>query len=256
MSTVAVIIPTWNMASTLGRALGSACVGGADEIVVVDDASTDGTYSVVEQWQKSHPHVQYVRHLEKSQDHNAAQREVWLSLKSDHVIGLAADDWLYPSAVEAVRRNAHSPVVFTDADAFDEQGQFIHYHASEFYGDRSADEVRCRVRGPANLIESGVGSSLRRDMVQWLWMMGWDSLGPLMDSIGYGTIACLFGATYVQCKGAGLTVRERSYGRNPDWTESDYLTMGMHAVAWMRYAGLDRETITGLARKRCRLEVA
>jgi len=256
VSTVAVVIPTWNMASTLDRALGSACVGGADEIVVVDDASTDGTYSVVEQWQTSHPHVQYVRHPEKSKDHNAAQREVWLSLKSDHFINLAADDWLYPSAVEAVRRNAHSPVVFTDADAFDEQGRFIYWHMSEFYGYRSADEVRCRVRGPANLIESGIGSSLRRDMVQWLWGMRWDSLGPLMDSIGYGTIACLFGATYVRCKGAGLTVRERSYGRNPDWTENHYFTMGMKAVAWMEYAGLDHETIRGMARKRCSLEVA
>ena len=256
MSTVAVVIPTWNMASTLGRALGSACVGGADEIVVVDDASTDATYSVVQQWQKSHPHVQYVRHPEKSQDHNAAQRDVWLSLTSDHVIGLAADDWLYPAAVEAVRRNAHAPVVFTDADAFDERGRFTHWHMSEFYGYRSADEVRARVRGPSNLIESGIGSSLRRDMVHWLWRMSWESLGPLMDSVGYGTVACLFGAAYVHAKGAGLTVRERSYGRNPDWTDDDYRTMGMHAVAWMEYAGLDRETIRAMARKRCYVEVA
>jgi len=256
VSTVAVVIPTWNMASTLGRALGSACVGGADEIVVVDDASTDATYSVVQQWQKSHPHVQYVRHPEKSKDHNAAQRDVWLSLTSNHVIGLAADDWLYPAAVEAVRRNAHAPVVFTDADAFDEFGRFTHWHMSEFYGYRSADEVRARVRGPSNLIESGIGSSLRRDMVHWLWRMSWESLGPLMDSVGYGTVACLFGAAYVHAKGAGLTVRERSYGRNPDWTDDDYRTMGMHAVAWMEYAGLDRETIKGMARKRCYVEVA
>lgn len=244
------------MANTLGRALGSACVGGADEIVVVDDASTDGTYNVVQQWQKSHPHVQYVRHPEKSKDHNSAQRNVWLSLRSDHVVGLAADDWLYPAAIEAIRRNAHAPVVFTDADAFDELGRFTHWHMSDFYGYRSADEVRARVRGPSNLIESGIGSSLRRDMVQWLWRMGWESLGPLMDSVGYGTVACLFGAAYVHAKGAGLTVRDRSYGRNPDWTEDDYRAMGMHAVAWMEYAGLDCETIKAMARKRCYVEVA
>lgn len=256
MSTVAVVIPTYNMAATLGRALGSACVGGADEIVVVDDASTDGTYNVVEQWQKSHPRVQYVRHPEKSEDHNAAQRDVWLSLTSDHVIGLAADDWLYPAAIESIRRNAQAPVVFTDADAFDEQGRFIHWHMSEFYGYRAADEVRQRVCGPSNLIESGIGSSLRRDMVQWLWGISWHILGPLMDSVGYGTVACLFGAAYVQCKGAGLTVRERSYGRNPDWTEDDLRTMGMRAVGWMEYAGLDVRTIKAMARKRCYIEIA
>lgn len=256
MSTVAVVIPTWNMASTLGRALGSACVGGADEIVVVDDASTDDTYNVVEAWQKTYPHVEYVRHPEKSRDHNEAQRDVWLGLKSDHIIGLAADDWLYPAAIESIRRNAHSPVVFCDADAFDEKGRFLHWHMSEFWGYRSADEVRARVRGPANLIESGIGSSLRRDLVRWLWQMGWQTLGPLMDSVGYGTVACLFGATYVRAKGAGLTVRDRSYGRNPDWTEDDYRSMGMRAVGWMEYAGLDRETIRAMARKRCYLEVS
>jgi glycosyltransferase involved in cell wall biosynthesis len=256
VSTVAVVIPTWNMAKTLGRALGSACLGGADEVVVIDDASTDDTYNVVQTWQKSHPHVQYVRHPEKSTDHNAAQRHVWLSLKSDQIIGLAADDWLYPAAIEAIRRNAHAPVVFTDADAFDEIGRFIHWHISDFYGYRAADEIRARICGPANLIESGIGSSLRRDMVHWLWGMHWEMLGPLMDSVGYGTVASLFGAVYVQAKGAGLTVRQRSYGRNPDWTDNDYRTMGMRAVGWMEYAGLDRDTIRAMARKRCYVEVA
>jgi glycosyltransferase involved in cell wall biosynthesis len=256
MNTVAVVIPTYNMAGTLGRALGSACVGGADEIVVIDDCSTDDTYGVTMQWKKSFSHVEYVRHPEKSIDHNAAQQSVWLSLKSDHVIGLAADDWLYPCAIESIRRNAHAPVVFTDADAFDELGRFLHWHISGYYGYRSADEVRGRVRGPENLIESGIGSSLRRDMVRWLWGMGWQELGPLMDSVGYGTVACLYGAHYVRAKGAGLTVRERSYGRNPDWTEDDYRNMGMRAVGWMEYAGLDRETIRAMARKRCCVEVA
>jgi hypothetical protein len=32
--------------------------------------------------------------------------------------------------------------------------------------------------------------------------------------------------------------------------------MGMKAVAWMDYAGLDRETIKAMARKRCYVEVA
>lgn len=243
------------MAATLGRALGSACLGGADEIVVVDDASTDNTYNVVELWQKSHPHVQYVRHPEKSRDHNSAQRDVWLSLKSQQVVGLAADDWLYPSAIESMRQQAHSPVVFCDADAFDEHGRFLHWHMSNFYGYRAADEVRGRVCGDANLIESGIGSSLRIDIVRWLWQMSWDQLGPLMDSVGYGTVACLFGATYIRAKGAGLTIRERSYGRNPDWTDDDYKAMGLRAVGWMEYAGLDRRTIQAMARKRCYIEI-
>lgn len=253
MSTLAVVIPTRNMASTLGRALGSACHGGADEIVVVDDASEDDTAAVVERYQNEFPVVQYVRHPQKTEDHNVAQRDVWLGLKSDQVVGLAADDYLYPGAICAMKTRSHSPVVFCDADAVDEDGRYICAHYSHFYGDRTPEEIRERFRGDVSLLESGVGSALRMDMVRWLWHSGWASMGPMMDSIGYGAVACMFGASYLRIKGAAVTVRERSYGRNPDWTDDDFVRMGTTAVLWMQSVGLDFDTISGLARKRCRI---
>lgn len=255
MSTLGVVIPTRNMARYLGRALGSACHGGADEIVVVDDASEDETAAVVEHWKNQFPHVQYVRHAEKASNHNAAQRDVWLSLKSDQVVGMGADDYLMPGAISAMKQHADAPVVFGDADTIDEAGTFLYPHASNFYGRRSPYEVRRRFQSPGDVIESGCGSALRADMVRWLWQMGWEQLGPLMDSVGYATVACLNGAAYVQAKTCAVMVSTSSYGHRSRWADDEILQWAAAAVGFMRYAGLDEDTVAGIARKRCYVEM-
>lgn len=254
MSTLAVVIPTRNMAATLGRALGSACHCGADEIVVVDDASADDTAAVVEHWQNQFPQVEYVRHPAKSVDHNAAQRDVWLSLKSDQVLGMGADDYLLPGAITALKEHADAAVVFGDADALDESGKFLQPHISGFYGVRTPLEVRERIQSDAALIESGCGSALRADMVRWLWLHCWEQLGPLMDSIGYATVACLHGAAYVRRKTVSITVSESSYGHVDQWTPDEMLQFASKSIDFMRYVGLDEPTVRALARKRCYVE--
>lgn len=256
MSTLAVVIPTRNMGKYLDRALASVCHGGADEIVVVDDASEDDTAAIVGRWRHQYKNLTYVRHATKSADHNAAQRDVWLSLKSDQVLGMGADDYLYPGAIAALKSQANAPVVFGDADTTDEAGGWLYAHQSDFYGVRPPSEVRARFASPSNLIESGCGSALRADMVRWLWHMGWEQLGPLMDSIGYGTVAALYGASYVMTKTVSVTVSQSSYGHRSRWTDDEILRWAHAAVEFMRYAGLDHETVRALARKRCYVELS
>ena len=255
MSTLAVVIPTRNMAKYLGRALGSVCHGGADEIVVIDDASDDDTAAVVEHWKNQFPHVQYVRHAEKAADHNEAQRDVWLSLQSDQIVGMGADDYLFPGAISAIKSHADAPVVFGDADTIDTEGRYMYSHHSAFYGQRTAEQVRARFQSSCGVIESGCGSALRRDMVRWLWDMGWEQLGPMMDSVGYATIACLHGAAYVQSKTVAIMVSDASYGHRSRWTDADILKWASASIAFMRLAGLDDATVAGIARKRCHVEM-
>jgi len=255
VSTLAVVIPTRNMAATLGRAIGSACHGGADEVVVVDDASEDDTPAVVEACQREFPVVRYVRHAEKTPDHNVAQRDVWLSLTSDQVVGMGADDYLLPGAITALKAHAYAPVVFADADTIDPAGTFMYHHTSDFYGDRRPEEVRARFQSPGNVIESGCGSALRMDMVRWLWDAGWDKLGPIMDSVGYATVACLFGATYLNCRTVAITVCETSYGHPSRWTPQQLMLLAESAVRLMRTAGLDEPTVRAICRKRCYCEI-
>lgn len=255
MSTLAVVIPTRNMAKYLGRALGSVCHGGADEIVVIDDASDDDTPVVVEHWRNQFPHVQYIRHAAKLADHNEAQRDVWLSLTSDQIVGMGADDYLFPGAISALKSHADAPVVFGDADTIDEAGAYLYPHTSNFYGVRQPQEVRERFQSPCNLIESGCGSALRADMARWLWTHNWHELGPLMDSVGYGAVACLFGAAYLRQKTVAVMVAETSYGHRSRWTDDEIKRLALTAIGFMRYVGLDEPTVRALARKRCYVEL-
>jgi len=62
-----VVIPTWNEAANIGKALGQATAalekaGVSYEILVMDDASKDGTDRVVNDFAKNKPSVRFIAH--------------------------------------------------------------------------------------------------------------------------------------------------------------------------------------------------
>jgi glycosyltransferase involved in cell wall biosynthesis len=94
---VAVVIPTYNHARFLGEAIKSvlAQTRQADEIIVVDDGSTDDPASVVVQF----PAVRLIR--QENRGPSAARNTGFRSCKARYLIFLDADDRLRPNAVEA-----------------------------------------------------------------------------------------------------------------------------------------------------------
>ena len=96
-STVAVIIPTFNSARFLADALASvvAQTRRADEIIVVDDGSTDDPAAVVTNFEN-------VRLIRQENCGRSVARNVGLrSCSASHVVFLDADDRLLPMALEA-----------------------------------------------------------------------------------------------------------------------------------------------------------
>lgn len=95
--TVAVIIPTFNYAHFLADAIKSvlAQTRRADEIIVVDDGSTDDPAAVVAQFQA----VRIIR--QKNRGLSAARNTGLWNSKASHVVFLDADDRLLPHALEA-----------------------------------------------------------------------------------------------------------------------------------------------------------
>lgn len=94
---IAVIIPTFNHARFLANAIKSvrAQTRPADEIIVVDDGSTDDPASVITQF----PNVRLVR-----QDNcgpSAARNTGLRNCKTSYVTFLDADDRLLPAALES-----------------------------------------------------------------------------------------------------------------------------------------------------------
>ena len=93
---VAVVIPTYNHAHFLGEAIRSvlAQTNPADEIIVVDDGSTDDPAAVAAQF----PKVRLIR--QGNRGLSAARNTGLWNCKTSHVVFLDADDRLLPDALE------------------------------------------------------------------------------------------------------------------------------------------------------------
>src|ERR1700734_3040068 len=94
--TVAVIIPTFNHAHFIGEAIKSvlAQTRQADEIIVVDDGSTDDPRTVAAQFQK----IYLIR--QDNRGPSAARNTGLQRCKTSHLVFLDADDRLLPTALE------------------------------------------------------------------------------------------------------------------------------------------------------------
>ena len=212
---ITILLPVFNGAATLRRALDSTLDQGADQVVAIDDASTDDTPRIL----ASYPHVRVHRHAEKSTDHLRAMEPVIEQLETDYVIGLGADDWLYPGIVAQIRRTlAETPhlepgVVFCDFDHVSSDG-------SRRIATKRYSPVKCHLppaayrRHIADMLprsECGVGSAIRHKLLVWLQREDWASLGPWSDVYGYILAGVRAGAVYIPGPYAAFTVRRDSY---------------------------------------------
>ncbi|NDC95689.1 glycosyltransferase family 2 protein [bacterium] len=244
---VAVIIPIRNMASTLERAVLSA--SGADEIHVVDDASTDNISEVI---QRLPSNVIYWRWPIKARCHLEALRTVYHSTACRQIIGMGADDFVMPQLIPALREHAESPVIFSDYAVVrpDESVLGVIQQDAAEPTPMTPDQMRARLQSNRNATETGIGSSLRNDVADWLWDRDWHRLGPHMDSIGYASAAAAFGCLLLPFVGAAYTWGAVSYGRESTASQEDKSKWGKVCREWMAAAGVDQHTADALCRKR------
>lgn len=215
---ITIVLPVHNGAATLERALASTVDQGADHVVAIDDASTDDTPRIL----AGFPHVRVHRHREKSADHLRAMEPVIEGLDTDYVIGLGADDWLYPGMVAEIRRTlAASPqlepgVVFCDFDHVTEGGRRIKtLRYSPVKCHLPPEAYRRHIADQLPRSECGVGSAIRHSLLTWLQREDWASLGPWSDVYGYILAGLRAGAVYIPGPYAAFTVRRDSFsGRN------------------------------------------
>lgn len=95
------------------------------EIVVVDDASTDGSAEWLTHFCRQHPHIRFIRHTRNTGNTRAFNEAFRLSAGA-YVIDFATDDVLLPHRVEEQVRafenlDASYGVIYTDAELIDEK---------------------------------------------------------------------------------------------------------------------------------------
>jgi glycosyltransferase involved in cell wall biosynthesis len=208
MTTVAIVIPVWNRSATLGRAIESALAQHADEVVVVNDASTDASLAVAQ----AYP-VKVVSHPEKSTNWIEALGPTYESLTTDYVVVMGADDVLFGSLVPAVCEAAadRPGVVWSDYALLREGNppSVIEVRRFGVAASLSPERFRQRIQPIKGIrYECGVGSAIRRDLLCWLQQEEYWRLGPWSDSIGYTVAALRAGCAYVPEVHGGFVVQQ------------------------------------------------
>ncbi|RKD89147.1 glycosyltransferase family 2 protein [Halopiger aswanensis] len=101
MTRVSVVIPTYNRADTLPRAIESALAQTIDdlEVIVVDDGSTDDTESVLSDYEREDSRVRPVVH-ETNRGANAARNTGIEWAHGEYVAFLDSDDEWHPEKLE------------------------------------------------------------------------------------------------------------------------------------------------------------
>jgi glycosyltransferase involved in cell wall biosynthesis len=143
MTTVSVIIATYNRAHVVGDAVESVFrqTHPALEVIVVDDGSTDATPSTLARFGDR------IRVLRQENRGVAAARNAGIAASSgDYVLFLDSDDVLAPPCIEReLARYAADPslgLVFVDAEFFDDDGRLVRVANRGPEGRVAADLVR------------------------------------------------------------------------------------------------------------------
>jgi glycosyltransferase involved in cell wall biosynthesis len=129
--TIAAVVPLYNGAPFIRAALESilAQTSPADEIIVVDDGSTDGGARIVEEMAKSHP----ITLLSKPNGGQSSARNLAIdACRSSHVALLDQDDIWYPDHLKLLRgpferdeRPDRLALVYGNLDHVDAGGEMV-----------------------------------------------------------------------------------------------------------------------------------
>lgn len=210
MTTIAIVIPVWNRATTLARAIESALAQEPDELVVVDDCSDDGSADVARRYP-----VRVVEHSTKSENWIEALGPVYKSLSSDYVISLGADDVLFGSFAANVRDAVDEipGVVFCSYVLLRDGNPPIplevrHYGFTSITKMTPAGATQRFRSLPQWRAECGAGAAIRRDALVWLQDEEYWRMGPYSDSVGYAVAAMRHGCVYVPKIHGGFVVQQ------------------------------------------------
>jgi glycosyltransferase involved in cell wall biosynthesis len=193
---ISVVVPNFNHAEKLPRALGALLRQNPapDEIIVVDDASTDASVGVIERFERDHAAVRLVRHA-SNRGAPAALNTGLAVAKEEFVYFAAADDFVLPGFLSAA---VTSLKAYSDAAYFCAQVVLI---------DRDGAIVDFRPLLPPSRGKAYISSDKSRRLIQTIdnWAIGQsvvyrrqllldiggfdESLGSLCDGMTYRLLA-------------------------------------------------------------------
>ncbi|GGH42066.1 glycosyltransferase [Microbacterium album] len=163
--TVSIVIPAFNEESTIRACVLAAIeqTEPADEIIVVDNRSTDATAAIVRAMQREHPQAPLLLLSQDAEQGLIPTRNLGLDAASGEVLGrIDADTVLEPDWVEQVRR------IFTDPSVDAATGPMIYYDMPlRRWGHRADDALRKAVHRLARDFHYIFGSNMALRASAW-----------------------------------------------------------------------------------------
>jgi glycosyltransferase involved in cell wall biosynthesis len=247
---VSVYIPNRNHAKTLPAAIYSAASQMPLEVVVIDDASTDESVAVANAAAAGMGCVYVRENCTKAKCWEQAAASAFPTLGGRHIIGLSADDELYPGVVQSTMRRPNAAVIFHSylcrKPGREPHGGVQVAETLEVYTPTFARE---RLTSNALPCETGIGSAIHHSWLAWLCELEYWRMGPWADAVGYAAVAAMGGCVYVPQVGAIFTEDDAGYGvtrRNgPD--AGRYM---VEAWAFLKRAGVPQDVAEAICRKR------
>ena len=199
--TLSVVLPNYNHAKFIGRAL-AALLGqerAADEIIVIDDGSTDDSVAVIERIAATAPTIRLLRNPGNVGVIATLQRGLEAA-RGKYIYFAASDDWIFPGFFAlALRRLEADP----DMGLFCGEAMLVDGANNRPFAVRPA--VRPRLR--AGRIEAAAAEQLLRSTDNWIltgsaifrrdcvsWAGGFDArLGSFADGFIARKVALKFG---------------------------------------------------------------
>jgi glycosyltransferase involved in cell wall biosynthesis len=148
---LSLIIPCYNSSATIRRCLDSIYALPLEEsefeVIIVDDASTDGTGSMVGDYGKAHANLTLIRHL-VNRNLGAARNTGLVAAKGDYIAFVDSDDEVAPGVLSALKmmEERELDMVAMREDRLSETGELIktwslpYAYAEVFQGTRLMTE--------------------------------------------------------------------------------------------------------------------
>jgi glycosyltransferase involved in cell wall biosynthesis len=215
---LSVCLCNYNHGHLLGRAL-DAIVGQSLaplELVLVDDASTDGSLDVIEPYTRRHPWIRLVRNRQNRGALGAMNQSFALA-RGDYVYPAAADDYVLPGAFEAAlsmaSRHPGAGIVFGQMEILRPDGSRVRTSAatswpsSRYVDPRAFLREYLEVESPHHSLSAA--TFYRRDAWKEIGFYR-EELGFWADTFALRALGLMHGAAYVCAPLAAWTYADDS----------------------------------------------
>ena len=183
---VSYIIPCYNCEETLGTALDSILQGNlteGEEVICVDDGSTDGTRSVIEGYSKRYVSIRSHFH-EKNRGGGAARNSAVRISRHDWIFCLDSDNILAVNSMANLKQIVEAR---KSGGAFFKKAVLFRSHPLESTGERIYTESKNPFQGYLSRwdIPGASGNYLFKKSI-WEQVGGYPEFAGALDTVGFG----------------------------------------------------------------------